>query len=389
MLKAEIHKKFRNFRLDVAFSAGNELIVIFGPSGAGKSQTLRAIAGLTRPDFGRIRLGDRFLFDSVAGIDLPPQERRVGYVPQQYALFPHKTVSQNIAYGLHRLPRHQQQAEVQTMLTLMRLRDQAERYPAELSGGQQQRVSLARALVTHPDVLLLDEPFAALDSGICSELHRELLVLQARLGIPVLLVTHDLAEAYALGHQIIVLDHGKVLQGGGRDEVLRRPRSPAVAQFMGMRNLFAGEVLSLDDESLCIGWQGRVIHAPPQPRTVNEQVIFGIRPEEVMIIRRDRPPRRGLQENILEGHIVGEISRGTEHLLFFRIEGISDDRGYHLEILLPHPVFVRLNLTVGKREQVSLKKGAIHVLPETGAGWRHPRSVENPFFPPARAPAKA
>jgi len=388
MLEVAVRKQLRSFRLDVSFSVGDELAVVFGPSGAGKSQTLRAIAGLIRPDAGRIVLRGRVLFDSATGVVLPAQARRVGYVPQQYALFPHKTVAQNVAYGLHHLPSHRRRGEMEGMLTLMRLQSQAKCYPRELSGGQQQRVALARALITRPELLLLDEPFSALDSGIRSALQRELLVLQAQLQIPILLVTHDLAEAYAMGHQIVVLDEGEVLQGGDREEVLRRPRSPAVAQFMGMRNLFDGEVLSVDEESLYIGWQGRVIQSPPQPRQVGERVTFGIRPEEVMIIRRDRPPRRGLRENILAGRIVGEISRGTEHLLFFRIEDIPDERGYHLEILLPHPVFERLDMAVGKEEQVSLKKGAIHVLPEADVRWRR-RSVESPFAPSARAPAKA
>ncbi|NOZ05485.1 MAG: ABC transporter ATP-binding protein [Chloroflexi bacterium] len=388
MLEVSARKRFRSFYLNVTFTAGSEMVVVFGPSGAGKSQTLRAIAGLTRPDEGRIVLNGRTLFDSSAGTDLPVQARRVGYVPQQYALFPHITVAKNVAYGLHHLPAQRRREEVEKMLTLMRLSSQAACYPRELSGGQQQRVALARALVTRPDILLLDEPFSALDSGIRSTLQRELLVLQAHLGIPILLVTHDLAEAYAMGHQIIVLDDGTVLQGGDREEVLRKPRSPSVAQFMGMRNLFDGEVLSTDDESLYIRWNGRVIQAPPQPRKAGEQVTFGIRPEEVMFIRRDRPPRRGLQENILAGQVVGEISRGTEHLLFFHIDDMPDEKGYHLEVLLPHPVFERLGLAVGKQEQVSLKKGAIHVLPEVDVRWQR-RAVTSPFVASARAPAKA
>jgi molybdate transport system ATP-binding protein len=386
MLAASIRKQFRNFRLDVSFHAGNELVVVFGPSGAGKTQTLRAIAGLVRPDSGRIVIRERVVFNSDDCIDLPAQQRRVGYVPQQYALFPHKTVAQNVAYGLGRMDRSRRQAEVESMLTLMRLESYAHCYPRELSGGQQQRVALARALITRPDILLLDEPFSAIDSNIRSTLQQELLVLQAQQRIPILLVTHNLAEAYALGHRIVVLDEGKVLQSGEREEVLRRPRSPAVARFMGMRNLFDGEVLYLDEESLYIGWMGRVIQAPPQSRKIGERLTFGIRPEEVMFIRPDRPPRRGIRENILDGRIVGDISRGTEHLVFFQVDQTPGFPSVNLEILLPHPVWVRLNLAIGKPEQVSLKKGAIHILPEADV-WP-PRPLERAVVPSTRAPAK-
>lgn len=204
----------RVFRLDLRFQATAQRTVILGPSGSGKSLTLKAIAGLMRPDAGHIRLDGRALFDSRAGVDLAPQARKIAYLFQDYALFPHLTVRQNIAFGLKRgwfNPRRDQESrEVDYWLEAFELQALARQFPHELSGGQRQRTALARALVTSPQALLLDEPFAALDPDLRLLMRRELDELQRRLQVPMLLITHDPADAELFGDQVVRLREGRV-----------------------------------------------------------------------------------------------------------------------------------------------------------------------------------
>ena len=201
------------FELDVAFTSDAARLVLFGPSGAGKSLTLKGIAGLLRPDHGWIALDGEKLFDSQAQIDVPARERRLGYLFQEYALFPHLTVRQNVAFGLDmgwRNPRRSAPAPAaDRWLDALELRAFGDRYPDELSGGQRQRTALARALVAEPRALLLDEPFAALDTPLRVKLRAELRELQARLGLPILLITHDEADVEAFADEIVRVEAGR------------------------------------------------------------------------------------------------------------------------------------------------------------------------------------
>lgn len=208
----------RSFHLDVRLHSNSQRMVIFGPSGAGKSQTLRAIAGLMTPDTGNIRLGDTTLFDSHAGIDIPPQERKVAYMFQDYALFPHLNVRQNIAFGLVSgwlNPRSgYRHADVDYWLEAFQLGHLALQFPHDLSGGQRQRTALARALVSEPRALLLDEPFAALDPGLRTQMRKELDELQHRLKIPMILITHDPEDTKIFGDSVLCLREGKIDENG-------------------------------------------------------------------------------------------------------------------------------------------------------------------------------
>ena len=204
----------RSFQLDVQLQAVSQRIVIFGPSGAGKSLMLKAIAGLTTPDDGTIRLGGSTLFDSKTRINLPPQARKVAYLFQDYALFPHLTVRQNIGFGLRKgwfNPRANQRIEaVDYWLDAFHLSHLAHQLPFELSGGQRQRTALARALVAEPRALLLDEPFAALDPELRGHMRRELDELQWRLGVPMILITHDPEDANVFGDHVVRLREGRI-----------------------------------------------------------------------------------------------------------------------------------------------------------------------------------
>lgn len=209
----------RHFSLDVAFSSKSKRIALFGPSGAGKSLTLRAVAGLLRPDAGRIEINGRVLFDSDARLSVAPQARRVAYLFQDYALFPHLTVAQNIAFGSRRgwlnPPRRAVSAEARRWVDAFELGAILGSYPHEISGGQKQRVALARALVLKPEILLLDEPFSALDSQLRGKMRQELDTLQRQLDVPMLLITHDPADVEALADEVFELRDGKVRR---RDE---------------------------------------------------------------------------------------------------------------------------------------------------------------------------
>lgn len=205
----------RHFTLDVSFASNAQRIVLFGPSGAGKSLTLQAIAGLLTPDRGTISIGGDALFDDARGIDVPTQARRVAYLFQDYALFPHLNVRQNLAFGLKRGWRNPREKELPDdaayWLRAFELEALAGHYPAQLSGGQKQRVALARALIAQPRILLLDEPFSALDVAMRQRMRRELTDLQMRLDIPMVLITHDPDDVAAFGDQVVRLQEGRVL----------------------------------------------------------------------------------------------------------------------------------------------------------------------------------
>lgn len=213
-MEIEISKKLvsrgRNFDLNTAFRTEERFVILFGPSGSGKTATLQSIAGLVRPDSGRIVLDGRILFDSQTGVDLAPRGRNIGYVFQDYALFPHLTVSDNVAYGLPRdwLRRisNRDRTRVDEFLDLFEISHLSRSFPADLSGGQKQRVALARALVRNPGLLLLDEPFSALDTMLRARLRRELLRLQSRLDIPVVMVTHDPEDVRAFAGKLVEFD---------------------------------------------------------------------------------------------------------------------------------------------------------------------------------------
>jgi molybdate transport system ATP-binding protein len=230
------------FTLDLDFTVRQGVTVLFGHSGAGKSLTLAMIAGLQAATRGYIALSDRVLWDSAKQINLPIAQRQVGMVFQHLALFEHLTVGQNVGYGLAKLPIAERKVRVMTMLERWGIGALASRYPAGLSGGERQRVALARTLVTQPQILLLDEPFSALDRETKQKIIQDLRAIIAAAPLPVLLVTHDRDEALQLAEHLIVLQQGRILTQGNALSVLGAPRTPTVAALAGVENIFVGNV---------------------------------------------------------------------------------------------------------------------------------------------------
>ena len=278
-LEVCIEKKLNGFTLRSEFTAGNTATAILGASGCGKSMTLRCIAGIVKPDKGRIVLDGTVLFDSEQHIGLPPQQRGVGLLFQNYALFPNMTVEQNILCGLKaEKDKAARKARCTEMLHAMRLEELAARRPAELSGGQQQRTALARILVGRPKILMLDEPFSALDSYLREEVEGEVGSLLAGFEGTALLVTHNRDEAYRLCREMIVMDHGEVLRAGTTKEVFADPRSCTAARLTGCKNIMP--CVRVEEHRVHLtGWERELSVALPVPKNC---CAVGIRAHDFM-----------------------------------------------------------------------------------------------------------
>jgi molybdate transport system ATP-binding protein len=356
----------------VAWTAGDGVSVLFGPSGSGKSLTLQCLAGLVRPDTGRIVVDGRVLFDGTAGVDVAPQARRVGYVFQGYALFPHLSVRANLAFGLRdRSPAERARRTVEVVERLG-LGGLEERLPHKLSGGQKQRVALGRALAIEPTFVLLDEPFSALDLPLRRALRNELQVILKDWRVPAVLVTHDFSEAYQLGDQVIIYEAGRVRQAAPRGELLRRPASESVARILAFRNILRGEVSEATTDHIRLAWRGHVLeaaNAPGHPYLPprGTSVAFFVRPEDLRLIRKDGPPPDPAHHtNILSGSVIREVDFGVTRTLMMRLDapGAPAQDEYDLEIEVPRFVYEVLRLDRDRRWEFSIHRGSIHLLPD-------------------------
>ena len=277
-----------------------EILALLGPSGCGKTTLLRTIAGFERPERGAVEIGDAVVSDAARWI--PPERRRVGMVFQDYALFPHLTVAQNVGYGL---PRRERSRRVPDLLATVGLADLAARYPHQVSGGQQQRVALARALAPSPDVVLLDEPWSSVDPQLREELRDEVIAVLRPLGVTVVLVTHDREEAFSLADRIALMRDGRIVQIGSPEELYRRPASRWAAEFVGPANVLHGSTER--------GRVHTVLGAFPAARVDGEPVGVVVRPE-LLALARDPAG---------SGHVVGREFRGHDVLYRLRVEGVE------------------------------------------------------------------
>ena len=294
-----------SFRLAVNIEVSPGITILFGPSGSGKSTVLRSIAGLSRPDSGRIVLNGTPLFDKERRIDVPPQRRRVGVVFQQLALFPHLTVAGNIGYGLHRLSAEERRSRIARIAEAFHISDILQRRPAQISGGERQRTALARTLVTEPAALLLDEPLSALDHRIQSTIVNDLRQWNDALRIPVLYVTHAHREVYALGERVIVLDRGAVVATGTPHDVLDDPGRGMIAAVAGFENLLPGRIAArrpaAGTMSVELEHAGLTLEVPIATAESEARVTVAIRAGDILIA--SAPPSGLSARNVLDGHI--------------------------------------------------------------------------------------
>jgi len=306
------------FRLETDWEiAPGQVSVLFGPSGAGKSTTLRAIAGLLRPVQGHVEVGGQVVYDSDDEVWIPTHNRRVGYLTQQYGLFPHLKVTGNIGFGLKDRNSAASRDRISELSSLFRVDDLMDRYPWELSGGQQQRVALARALAPNPAMLLLDEPFASLDAELRRVLRRELRAMLAQTPVPVMLVTHDREEALSLGDSVQVINEGRILVTGDPLEVLGQPGRGRVARLVGVENLFdltVQERNPRDGIMICTG-QGLRLEVPLDshigggavPEGVRDRITVGIRASDIILAKNALSGSSA--RNQFQGQVVSVESR--------------------------------------------------------------------------------
>ena len=293
MIKARIRKPFRRDEpaagLDVEFQAGPGVSVLFGPGGAGKTLILEAIAGFVRPDDGRILLDDRILFDSAARVHLPPRTRRCGYVFPGYALFPHMTVRQNLAFAVKHRPRLERHRRVNETLERFRLAECGGRRPAELSGSERQRCAVARALIGAPRVLLLDDPARGLEPPLRAELCTLLRQVRADHDIPVLLATQRLEECFELAGTVLVLQEGRILHSGAPRTLTERPASIEAARLLGIFNLLPVEIAELDPQrnTSRLRWGEHALAGPYFPGKLRgDRVWLCVRPDQLCALPR-------------------------------------------------------------------------------------------------------
>jgi len=343
-LAVDIRKRLSaSFALEANFIAQEGITILFGRSGSGKTTLLNCIAGLMRPDAGRVALDSRALFDADAKIDLPPAQRSVGFLFQDLALFPHLTAAQNVEYGLAKLPAKARRERAEAILDAMRVGNLAARKPAQISGGEKQRVALARSLVTNPAVLLLDEPLAALDAIAKSSIIADLRAWNAAHAIPIIYVTHSLQEAFAVGEAVVVLEAGKIIARGSPLEVLDAPRQETIAQLAGFENLFDATVSALHDErgtmTCALSGSALELEVPLTHTQQGAQLRVAIRAGDIMIAK-ERPHEISAR-NVFPATIAAIRTEGHS-----AIATMEAGRGF------------AVRMTLGARDDLDLQPGA-------------------------------
>ena len=345
-LLVDIHKQLVSYPLEVAFHLQGKVLGILGSSGSGKSMTLRCIAGMEKPKKGKIVLNGRVLFDSARRINLPMRERRVGFLFQNYALFPHLTVAQNITYGLTKLPEDEIQQRLATQLKELRISGLENRYPHQLSGGQQQRVALARALAIKPEVLLLDEPFSALDTYLRHQLQEQLIETLSTYSGVTLFVTHNLEEAYEVCQQLLVMSQGQIIANDDKQNIFAHPNSYTVAQLTGCKNFSPATVVSANQVK-ALDWDCTLKVMEPLPQS---PAYIGIRAHHLSFTSDPNA------ENTFPCWLVR--TRETPHrmTLYLKLHNsLNNTHDYHLQAEVfkekwanikdkPFPWYVRLDM---------------------------------------------
>lgn len=327
--------------------------ILFGPSGSGKTTILRCLAGLEQPEEGTISWNGQIWFDSASRVHVPPQARGLGYMAQDYALFPNYTVEGNIAYGLSELSVQEKRARISEALLLLHIEQFAQQRPAQLSGGQQQRVALARAIARRPRLLLLDEPLSALDAPTRTKLCEELRMLLTQLAIPAVVVTHDWTEALALGDQMAVIDNGRVLQTGTPQEVFSQPINADVARVVGIETVIHGQIKEIRDELATVQVGPVPVIAVASPG-LESDVFVCIRAEDVTL------ELAGSSETSARNHLRGTVQTITSLGALVRV---TINCGFLLTALVTRSAHSELRLAIGSDVRAAFKAGSVHLIP--------------------------
>jgi molybdate transport system ATP-binding protein len=327
--------------------------VLFGPSGSGKTTLLRALAGLDRPEAGAIAFDGETWFDHARGVFVPPQARGLGFLFQEYALFPHLTVAANIAFGLHRVERRDREARIAALAELFGIAALLHRRPAELSGGQRQRVALARALAPRPRLLLLDEPLSSLDAPTRDAVRDELRHLLEGSGVPAIVVTHDRTEALALGDRLVVMVDGAVRQVGPVHEVFSAPLDSEVARVVGTENVFPSRLVRREDGLVTVR-AGDAELVAVDPGGVEDEAYACVRAEDVVIEPVVAQPSSA--QNRLAGAVASRRDEGP-------LVRITVDCGVSLVALVTRWSADRLRLVPGQQVCAVVKAPSVRVVP--------------------------
>jgi molybdate transport system ATP-binding protein len=356
----EVRKRMPQLEVSAKLEADHEVVVLFGPSGAGKTTLLNMIAGLMRPDTGEIALEGQTVFrrgTSGRACDLPARDRRIGYVMQQYALFPHMTALENVAYPMGGAP--DRRARAARLLALLSMEGHADQRPAQLSGGQQQRVALARALAAQRRILLLDEPFAALESGLRDRLQRDLRRLRDELNLTIIVVTHLLEDAFAIGDRLAVMRDGRIEQTGAVGDVFRRPATRGIAEIMGIRNILIAHVSVVGDDSLVLDWDGVALDVPRDGRALapGTEVTAYIRPEDVKIVYPDKPVSGAVAHNVFDARITAHHESASARVLRVVLEN-----GREIEVRFPALSYRPIPLEPGDTVRIALRREGLTLL---------------------------
>jgi molybdate transport system ATP-binding protein len=347
----------KSFELDVEATLPAGITILFGPSGAGKTTLLDCMAGLVRPDAGRIATQEKILFDSALGINLSPQLRRVGYVFQDLALFPHLTVKANVEYGLSRVGSEQRKQRSTAILESFRIAHLCSRRPGMISGGERQRVALARALVIDPAILLLDEPLAALDAVSKSKIVDDLRAWNQEHRVPIVYVTHSREEVFALGERVMVLENGRRVAQGTPHQVMSAPRMETVAQLAGFENIFDARVTAVHEERgtmVCQLSTSQVEMETPLVRAeVGSALRIGIRAGDILLA--SLPPAGLSARNVIPGRVVSLAQRDV-------IVVAKVNCGVEMEVHLTLAARDALHLQPGREVWLVVKTHSCHLM---------------------------
>jgi molybdate transport system ATP-binding protein len=355
-LTAQLYKHFhstgRDFTLDITFTIAPGITIIFGPSGAGKTTLLDCLAGLTIPGSGKVVVGDRILFDHET--NLPTQSRKLGYVFQDLALFPHLTVGKNVEYGLTGSDRRQKADAILESFRIAHLRG---RKPKQISGGERQRVALARALVTDPCVLLLDEPLAALDAATKSKIIADLRAWNTAHGIPILYVTHNREEVFALGDRVLVLENGSIIADGTPHGVMGAPRRESLAQLIGFENIFHAMVTAAHEDrgtmTCRIADSNVELETPLVRADTGSQILVGIRAGDILLATVQ--PTGLSARNIIPGRLLSLAQRDV-------IVAARVNCGVEMEVHLTLAARDSLQLQPGREVWLIVKTHSCHLM---------------------------